>query len=199
MNTKTSKPHFRNMTDMKKLFEFMRIVGNLKSLKRTGWVRKGVEDPETVSGHMYRMAMISFLINENQDNVSRDRCIKLSLVHDLAESIVGDITPDEGISTEEKHRREKEAMEKIASLVPNIVGNELLDLWNEYEEQSTKEAKIVKDFDKFDMILQAYEYEEKEKTPGRLQEFFDSVEGKFKTETVKSWVNHLKNERTKYE
>lgn len=181
---------------MKKLLEFMRIVGNLKSLKRTGWVRKGIKDPETVSGHMYRMAIMSFLINENQDNVSKDQCIKLSLIHDLAESLVGDIVPNDGISVEEKHAKEKEAMEKIASLVPNTVGNELLDLWNEYEKQSTKEAKFVKDFDKFDMILQAFEYEKMENTPGRLQEFFNSVEGQFKTDTVKSWVNQLKTERT---
>ena len=34
------------------------------------------------------------------------RCIKLALVHDMAESIVGDLTPHDGISKEEKHNRE---------------------------------------------------------------------------------------------
>lgn len=34
------------------------------------------------------------------------RCIRMALVHDLAESIVGDITPDDGVSKEEKYRRE---------------------------------------------------------------------------------------------
>ncbi|CAD5110901.1 unnamed protein product [Dimorphilus gyrociliatus] len=183
------------MAEMKKLFEFIRVVGRLKSLKRTGWVNAGVKDPETVSGHMYRMAMLSFIIDEKRDHVSRDQCIKLALVHDLAESIVGDITPFEGITVEEKHRREKEAMENIAKLVSNTVGNELLDLWNEYEKQLTKEAQFVKDLDKFDMIMQAFEYEEAENKPGRLQDFFNSVEGKFKTETVKTWVDYLKEER----
>jgi 5'-deoxynucleotidase YfbR-like HD superfamily hydrolase len=37
----------------------------------------------------------------------------MAVVHDLAEAIVGDITPHDGISKEEKHRREKEAIEKM--------------------------------------------------------------------------------------
>ena len=51
-------------------------------------------------------------------------------------------------------------------------------LFQEYEEQSTAESHVVKDLDKFDMIFQAYEYEQLENKPGYLQEFFDSTEGK---------------------
>lgn len=47
----------------------------------------------------------------------------------------------------------------------------------EYETQSSPEARLVKEFDLLEMILQAYEYEELEGTPGRLQEFFDSTNG----------------------
>lgn len=47
----------------------------------------------------------------------------------------------------------------------------------EYEYQSSPEAKLVKELDQFEMILQAYEYEDLEKKPGRLQEFFDSTKG----------------------
>lgn len=48
----------------------------------------------------------------------------------------------------------------------------------EYETQSSPEARLVKEFDLLEMILQAHEYEELEGTPGRLQEFFDSTNGK---------------------
>lgn len=47
----------------------------------------------------------------------------------------------------------------------------------EYESQSSAEARLVKQFDLLEMILQAHEYEELEETPGRLQEFFDSTNG----------------------
>jgi len=49
----------------------------------------------------------------------------------------------------------------------------------EYENQSTDESKFVKDLDRFDMILQAFEYETAERRPSTdLEEFFTSCEGK---------------------
>ena len=53
-----------------------------------------------------------------------------------------------------------------------------LSYLQEYETQSSPEARLVKQFDLLEMILQAHEYEELEGTPGRLQDFFDSTSGK---------------------
>lgn len=81
----------------------------------------------------------------------------MALVHDLAESIVGDLTPYCGVSAEEKRTREREAMRSIISSLPSSgrplsecplcsspdgstrpplceVGEEILSLWEEYEE-----------------------------------------------------------------
>ena len=44
--------------------------------------------------------------------------------------------------------------------------------------QKTPESSFVKDLDKFDMILQAYEYEQAQGKPHSLQEFYDSTKGK---------------------
>ncbi len=46
------------------------------------------------------------------------RCMELAIIHDLAECIVGDITPRCGISPDEKHRREEAAMKSITKLIP---------------------------------------------------------------------------------
>jgi putative hydrolase of HD superfamily len=54
-------------------------------------------------------------------------------------------------------------------------------LWHEYEQQSSPEAHLVKDFDKLEMIIQAHEYEQDQGLA--LQQFFDSTQGKFKTDT----------------
>lgn len=59
----------------------------------------------------------------------------------------------------------------------NAVAHPHLSYLQEYETQSTQEARLVKEFDLLEMILQAHEYEELEGTPGRLQEFFDSTNG----------------------
>lgn len=178
----------------KNCLEFFKIVGRLKHIKRTGWVNRNVQDPETISGHMYRMAVIAFLLDE-EDKVNRDRVMKISLVHDMAESIVGDLTPTCGVPVEEKHKREVAAMEDFIKLVGEKAGNEMFNLFMEYEEQKTPEAILVKDLDKFDMVLQAFEYETDQERTGSLEEFFKSTEGVFKHPKVKAWVEELYKQR----
>ncbi|CAN9507758.1 unnamed protein product [Ophioblennius macclurei] len=181
--------------NMKNMLQFMKLIGQLKRVPRTGWVYRKVKDPESVSDHMYRMAMMSLTITD--PTVDKDRCIKLALVHDMAECIVGDIAPADNISKAEKHRREEEAMKHLTSLLPEGLKQELYGLWEEYETQGSAEARLVKQFDLLEMILQAHEYEELEKTPGRLQEFFDSSAGRFHHPDVLQLVSSLNEERAK--
>ncbi|XP_078345979.1 5'-deoxynucleotidase HDDC2-like [Oculina patagonica] len=185
---------------MADLLKFMSLVGKLKSTKRTGWVYRGVKSPESVSDHMYRMAIMSFLLSGREEgkSINRDHCIKLALVHDMAECIVGDITPFDGVSKEEKHQREQQTMEYLSSLVGEEVGKEFLLLWKEYDAQETEEAKFVKDLDRFEMILQAHEYEDSEGKAGTgwLQEFFDCTKDKFQHPIVKNWVEQLNKLRS---
>ncbi|XP_067840692.1 HD domain-containing protein 2 [Heptranchias perlo] len=175
------------------LLQFINLMGQLKRVPRTGWVYQNVSKPESVSDHMYRMAVMAFLTEDQ--NLNKDRCIKLALVHDMAECIVGDIAPADNISKEEKHRREEEAMKHLTGLLSDDVGKEMLELWKEYENQSSVEAKYVKELDQFEMIMQAFEYEEMEQKPGRLQEFYDSTKGKFHHPEILQLVATLNAER----
>ncbi|KAM6915553.1 5'-deoxynucleotidase HDDC2 [Xenentodon cancila] len=181
---------------MSRMLEFMKLIGQLKRVPRTGWVYRKVKKPESVSDHMYRMAMMSLTITDPA--VDRDRCIKLALVHDMAECIVGDIAPCDNISKAEKYRREEEAMKHLTSLLEEGLQQEIYALWEEYESQSSPEARLVKQFDLLEMILQAHEYEELEGAPGRLQEFFDSTDGQFHHPDVLQLVSSLKNKRSSH-
>ena len=88
--------------------EAMHLVGQLKRQMRTGWVRQGVQDRvESVADHMYRMAVLA-LFSEEDAELDVARCVQLAVVHDLAEAEVGDITPFDGIS-----REQKQAMEAV--------------------------------------------------------------------------------------
>lgn len=64
----------------------------------------GIDGAETVACHMYRMALMAMVLQK--EGLDTFRCLQLALVHDLAESIVGDITPRCGISREQKHQLE---------------------------------------------------------------------------------------------
>ena len=104
----------------------------------------------------------------------------------------------DGITKETKHKLEFSAIQKLKSLLPANESQTFDDLWTEYETQNSAEAQMVKDFDRYDMILQAYEYEVTEKKPGYLQEFFDSTKDKFKTNAVKNLVQVLYAKREEF-
>lgn len=161
-----------------------------------------MDNPESVADHMYRMSIITLLASKDLD---RDKCVRLAIVHDLAESIVGDITPSDGITDDEKHKREARAMSEIKAMLGDTpIGKELVALWKEYEgansPNATAEAKFVKDVDKFEMILQADEYEidskeNGESPPKDLSCFFESTKGKFRHPQIIDWVNTLVSQR----
>ncbi|KAF7993991.1 hypothetical protein HCN44_011260 [Aphidius gifuensis] len=171
------------------LHEFMELLGRLKHLKRTGWVLKDIKEPESIAGHMYRMAVLAMLV-DNHDNMDKSKIIQMALVHDLAECIVGDITPQCGVPVDEKHRREDEAMIEICNLLGDK-GPEMLKLFREYELQESMEAKYVKDLDRLDLISQAYEYEVRDNIPGKLEEFFANSTHKIEHPKIKKMASEI--------
>ena len=128
----------------------MREWLGLKDILRTGWVRAGVESPESVAAHSWGMSVLAMHLCP--ENLDRMRVIEMCLVHDLPEVEVGDLTPHDDTSTksEDEHR----AMTRLA---PQWLG-----LFEEYEAQETEEAKFVKYLDKLDMALMARIYEKRQ-------------------------------------
>ena len=146
----------------------------LKSLKRAGWLRCGVGagECESVAEHTFGVALLALILPDGQGvAVDRDRCVRLALVHDLAESIVGDITPHDAIEPAEKHRRERSAMEELSRTLGRA-GGELLALWGEFEADETPEAKLVRELDVIEMACQARAYQRAGKLTAAAAEGF---------------------------
>ncbi len=158
-----------NISQILKLFK---DAGKLKSIKRTGWTRHKIPEPESVADHSFRVTFMAMVLAERL-NVDALKLIKMSLIHDMAESITGDITPDCGISPKEKHGMEKEAFLELFGKLPD--GSKFVDLWLEYEEQKSPEARAVKNIDKLEMAVQAVEYQE-EYNDKDLSEFIASAD-----------------------
>lgn len=98
------------------------------------------------------------------------------MVHDIAEALVGDITPPDssGISVQDKHAMESKAIATITQTLPASLGTELSELYKVYEVHETTEGKLCKQLDKLEMIIQAYEYE-LTYPELNLSQFYDSV------------------------
>ncbi|CAG8450720.1 6734_t:CDS:10 [Diversispora eburnea] len=166
------------------ILEFLHICEKLKKTKRTGWICHDIKNPESISDHMHRMSILSLLVKDS--SLDRNKCVKMAVVHDLAEALVVYITPFEGISKEEKNPMRQMCINLLEN---SPQSQEIFALWQEYEDNSTNEAKFVKDIDKFEMIIQAYEYELSENKD--LEQFFEITKGKFNHPEVKCWVEEL--------
>lgn len=129
-------------------------VLQLKDVPREGWRRVGVAKPESVAAHSWGVAWLVLLLCPSE--LDRERAMAMALVHDLAEARVGDITPHDGVTAEDKSRREREALVELLGPLPHR--DDLIALWEAYEAGADPEAQLVKACDKLDMALQAQRY-----------------------------------------
>jgi len=172
---------------------FFHLIEQLKTQKRTGWLNEKIPDAESIGDHMYRMSVLALCATD--ESLDIPKCVMMAVVHDLAEAIVGDIAPSDGIPKETKARLEAGAMHTIVHemLHDSLAAQRIQALWMEYETGETPEAKFVKDLDRIEMALQASEYEQRHGKS--LQQFFDSSLPKLRHPEVKDWGQALSAQR----
>lgn len=163
------------------LARFLHRVGRLKGVPRTGWLDRDVppEGAESVADHTFRVALLAWLAAG--PDLDRDRVLKLALLHDLAESVTGDLPPydpdalavaaegDRAAILNQRHVRsavraaakraaESAAMTDLLEDLPVELKTELGELWRELEAGTSAEARFVKQADKLETYLQSREY-----------------------------------------
>jgi putative hydrolase of HD superfamily len=172
------------------LLSFLRVTGRLKNEKRKGWVKKAkIKDCESVAEHTFRVALISMIVG-NLLNLDAFKMVKLALIHDLPEAVIGDEITE---AKEGKLVQERIAMLSLLNLLNNDkLKDEYIKLWDELASNRSVEAMIVNQIDAFEMAIQAYEYFEKGKGIG-LEEFVNSALKRVEEPTLKEIVIYIKN------
>lgn len=152
-------------------------AGKLKRVRRKGWADRGVAQPESVADHSFRLVLLAWAVARER-GLDADRALKVALVHDLAEAEVGDETPfdtaldgqafeasrfDEPAPRNDarraaKHARERAAIAQLAARLPERVASQLRGFVDEYDGQTSAEARLVKELDRVETLLQAEEY-----------------------------------------
>lgn len=179
-----------------KLLDFVQEIGKLKDIERTGWKIYSVRNPESVSDHCFRTAMLA-LLYAKEAKLDVNKCVKMALIHDIQEVYTGDIATrakesDQVVSNNKKKIIENKAMKKLLRKLPQNERKELYSLWSELEEQKTAEAKFVNDMDKIEMVLQALEYKKYKRTSKNLYEFFLTSEGRIETKKGRELFNKIR-------
>jgi len=143
--------------DNYKFNNLIKYILKLKNIKRTGWLSKAkILRAESVADHSYSLTALSMVFSDFL-GLDTEKVMKICIIHDLAESIIGDYMPEE-ISIGEKQIKEDDAMKIIISSFPDNIALLYSNVWKEYCLNQTKEARLVKTLDKVEMFLQAKQY-----------------------------------------
>ena len=153
--------------------KFFFQIAELKKLPRSGWkIKVGLENSESVAEHSYMMSVMSMVFSDMK-SLNSEKVLKMSILHDWAESKIGDFMPDQ-IACDKKSELESYAMSEILESLPQKIQDDYQNMWNEFLLRETPEAKLVHELDKLEMALQAKIYE-KDVDPEKVKPFIISA------------------------
>jgi putative hydrolase of HD superfamily len=133
--------------DVNLIFE----MGSIRFMERM-WRRFLRDDFANLAEHHFRMFWIAMIIAAHESDVDTGKVAKMVLVHDIAESRAGDV---DYLARQYVERNEKLGIEDM--LGGSSIEKEFYALWQEYEERTSLEAKIVKDADNLDVDFELAE------------------------------------------
>jgi len=134
-------------------------LAHLKQVYRRGWLERDIppERCESVAEHSYAVAILALLLSDHFPHLDLLRVLELALLHDFGEIDAGDITPADGVSREEKQRRELASLRRVLEQWPGR--DRYLALYDEYLQGKSAEARFVHQLEKLEMALQAAVYQ----------------------------------------
>ena len=166
----------RSDSKCKNVIKFFKYNMVLHEKKRSGWDSKHFDvsgKVETVSDHVYSTMRLADAINKHYNlDVNIDKVLKMLLVHEFGEILIGDITPFDNVTVEEKKSIEHIAFKNAVSMLSDK--KELYSLMKEFDEHTTKESKFAYMCDKLEAQLQAKVYFDKGLFK-KLNEYTDNI------------------------
>lgn len=149
------------MEKIENVLRFYLLATSLKDKIRSGakiW-HISKERLESVAEHIYGSCILAIAIDSEYNlDINLDKVIKMLVIHELEEVTIGDLTPFDDITKEEKDEIGQNA---VTILLDGLVKKEeyyLLTL--EFNKKETSDAKFASYIDKLEMILQMKLYEE---------------------------------------
>jgi 5'-deoxynucleotidase YfbR-like HD superfamily hydrolase len=138
--------------DIEGVLKFLRAAERLKTTPRSG--RTSAGRPESVAEHTWRLCLMAMVLFGSAADVDLARLLKMCLIHDLGEAIGGDVPAPLQQEVVDKAGRERDDLVQLVQPLPEALQQDVLDLWDEYEAASSREAVLAKGLDKLETILQ---------------------------------------------
>ena len=145
----------KNKKEIKKLVDFYKKAEKLKVTTRHSWL-SDLFRQESVAEHSWMLCLLAILLSDKLNKkVDLLRVIKMVTIHDLAESVTGDIPSHEiSLRQKNKHKNEKKVLKNLVASLPKEKASEILALWDEFNQNKTREAKFANSLDKVEAVMQ---------------------------------------------
>ena len=170
------------------IMKFVSLNKKLKESVRTGWDDNHwniIGKRETIAEHVIGTIGLAIALDMYNDlNIDINKVVTMLAIHEVGEILIGDITPFDNVTKEEKMKIEHTAMEKVLECLNNK--EELFNLLSEFDKQETNEAKFAHMCDKIEADIQSKVYYEKG-VHHTLNDQSNNVV--FKSQKVKNMVN----------
>lgn len=146
------------------VLDLIEEIGVLKYLPRTGWRFRGIKDAESIADHCYRVSLLAMILadvlTEQDVPLDVEKVMRIALLHEVAEARIGDLPFPalKYIPEELKVAGERAAVESMfESFGP--LQQKYIRLWDEFEQGTSIEGKLVRTADKLELMIQVLEYE----------------------------------------
>lgn len=155
------------------LLDLLLELQHLDRVPRTGYLLRGIVDPESVAEHTFHVALLVLLLADREAGLDGERALRMALLHDVAEVRTGDLPRP---ATKYLPDGAKKTMESgvLADLFAGADGA-LADLLEDYLAGESAEARFVRACDRLQLAIKAQHYDELRQ--GDMQEFFGQLEG----------------------
>lgn len=131
---------------------FLKAAEALKDTLRSGHTSQG--RPESTAEHSWRLCLLALAFEDQLAGVDMLKLLKLCIVHDLGEAIHGDVPAVAQVDPDAKQAQERADMLRLTAPLDAALREQLMSLWEEYEEARSPEARLAKALDKLETVLQ---------------------------------------------
>lgn len=132
-------------------------LDKLKSVLRRTRVKSAQAREENSAEHSWHVALMALLLEEHANQpVDIARVVKMLLIHDVVEIDAGDTFVYDTVALESQAENELKAAKRLFAMLPEQQGNELLQLWLEFEAAQSDDARFAKALDRIIPMLLNY-------------------------------------------
>ncbi|ARN66269.1 HD domain-containing protein [Vibrio vulnificus] len=145
------------MERLNKQLALLMELDKLKSVLRRTRVKSADKRLENSAEHSWHVALMALLMEEHANEaVDICRVVKMLLLHDVVEIDAGDTFVYDAVASEQQAEKELAAARRLFGMLPADQGEELFQLWLEFEAAQTADAKFGKALDRIIPMLLNY-------------------------------------------